>query len=365
LPQTRRGFPRNPSGCTIHTMRSIPPKILVPVSAIFLLAVALFVLNSFRSPGDGIGTERFVVSQEAARHEAVQDLRDQGFIRSTWAFNIVHPGSITPGGYRLSKDMGVLEVAGVLSSPPYMRWVTIPEGFRKEQTAELLAQSLDWTENQKTDFITQDTEVDSDTAEGVYFPDTYLIPIEETTARVAKRLRNRFDEKFAPYAEEALEKNIRWPTLVKIASLIEREAAGKNDMELVSGILWNRLLQNQKLQLDATVQYARDTVSNYDIGSCEEDLCPGWQSRYHGTYAAEYGWWKPISVQDKNIRPFNTYVHPGLPERPISNPGLDAIRAALRPAQTDCLYYIHEDSGIIHCSATYEGHLDNIERHLK
>ncbi len=114
-------------------------------------------------------------------------------------------------------------------------------------------------------------------------------------------------------------------------------------MPLIAGILWNRLLKNMKLEVDATVQYARDDRDNLTTG-----------------------FWKSITPEDKEIdSKYNTYEYAGLPPFPISNPGLDAIDAVLNSVETDCLYYLHDSNRQIHCAVTYQEHLANIEKYLK
>lgn len=175
--------------------------------------------------------------------------------------------------------------------------------------------------------------------------------MEEDPQAVAERFRVQFNEKFGPYLKEANAQNIIWTTLLKVASLVQREAAGKEDMPIIAGVIWNRLLNDQKLDIDATVQYARDSQQAYR----------------NGTYVGLDTWWAPISGDDTRSidSPFNTYQHKGLPPRPITNPGTDAIEAVLYPADTSCFYYIHDDSGTIHCAETLEAHQDNIETYLR
>lgn len=273
-------------------------------------------------------------------------LTDKGFIRNTWAFNLtlLRTGKeIEPGGYKISKGMNAWEVAKTLTSTPYMKWVVIPEGLRKEEIGERLAKTLGWDEKQLHDWTYTYTAMDYDHLEGVYFPDTYLIPVDESDLDVANRLRRRFDEEFAPYMTKFLKQNVKWTTALKIASIVQREAAGKEDMPLIAGILWNRLLKDMKLEVDATVQYARDDRDNLTTG-----------------------FWKPITPADKEIdSKYNTYKYTGLPPFPISNPGLDAIDAVLNSAETDCLYYLHDSNRQIHCAKTYKEHLANIEKYLK
>lgn len=250
------------------------------------------------------------------------------------------PLALKKGGYLLSPSQSAWEKAAVLRGEPVMKWVTVPEGLRKEEIAELLGNTLGWTEQMKTTWIKVDTSPDVDHREGVYFPDTYLIPISETTAEVAKRFLRNFDEKFGPLAKEAVSKNIKWTTAVNIASIIQREAAGKDDMALISGVIWNRLEEKMPLGIDATIQYARGNTGE--------------------------GWWAKIKLEDKKIKsPYNTFTNKGLPPTPIANPGLNALTAAIRPATTTCLYYLHAPSKQIYCADTYEGHKENIEKYLK
>lgn len=295
----------------------------------------------FQTAQNNTEVERFIVPLNNTQSVATS-LKEAGFIKSVFVFNLANMFGITTesGAYKISKSMTAWQIAGVLSKDPYMKWVVIPEGLRKEEIAELLSETLGWSEEEKSKWINTYTAMNYDYTEGVYFPDTYLIPVDEAPLDVAKRLRTKFEEKFAPFATEAVKEDIKWTTLLKLASIVQREANSKEDMPLVAGILWNRLLKDMRLEVDATLQYSRGDTGN--------------------------GWWAPITVAEKQIdSPYNTYKNTGLPPHPISNPGITAIEAALHPASTTCLYYLHDNSGEIHCSDTFDGHKDNIEKYLK
>ena len=249
--------------------------------------------------------------------------------------------AIRPGGYNVSENMTAWQLADKLTSSPDMKWVVIPEGWRKEQIGELLAETFGWSDDDLDRWNTSITKMKIDYIEGTYFPDTYLIPVSDSELDIANRMTKNFDEKFSPYISQFAEQNIRWTTGLKVASIIQREAAGKNDMPLIAGILWNRLNSDMNLEIDATVQYARGKTDT--------------------------GWWAPVTAEDiKNIdSPYNTYKNKGLPPFPIDNPGLPAIEAVLHPAETDCLYYLHDRDRQIHCAKTLEEHQANIEQYLK
>jgi len=318
---------------------------LVAVAVVFFAAAVFLYKEFFGAFARKVEAERFIIPLGFNEAAAVSKLKEEGFIRRAFVFNLVLDfkggrGKIKPGGYQISKSMNVWQVVRVLIGESYMKWVVIPEGLRKEEIADILADKLGWSDEIKEKWINVDTEKDSDYKEGVYFPDTYLISKDEEPEKVAKRLQVKFQEEINPFSEEVLKQNIKWTTMVKIASIVQREAAGKADMPVIAGIIWNRLEKGLKLEVDATVQYAR--------GKTEE------------------GWWTPIKPADKKINsPYNTYLNKGLPPVPICNPGLDAIKAVLYPAKTKCLYYIHDSVRVIHCANTYEEHLENVENYLK
>ncbi len=300
------------------------------------------------SPTPVADADRFVVYLNATSTDQVATaLYTQGFVKSETAFSLAYAvkggTTVAPGGYKLTKDMSALQVVDVLRAAPYMKWAVIPEGLRKEEVGGILAQTLGWTasttELWKPSATTTLAAAD-DYVEGVYFPDSYLIPVDEPAPAVADRIIAHFNEKFAPYIPQFAAENIQWTTGLTMASLVQREAANDADMPLIAGILWNRIDQNIPLGVDATLQYARGNTGA--------------------------GWWAPIAVADKDIdSPFNTYTHKGLPPHPIANPGIAAIEATLHPTKTDCIYYLHDADHVIHCAATYAEHQDNIEKYLK
>ena len=286
----------------------------------------------------------FIVSRNQTQAQTLDKLKTQGLIRNENAFKIVlffKRRQIAPGGYNVSANMSAWQLAEKLTSAPDLKWVVIPEGWRKEQIGELLQQTFGWSNDELDRWDTVYTKMNIDYTEGTYFPDTYLIPVGESGLDIAKRMTQNFDTQFAPYMTQFAQQNIKWTTGLTMASIIQREAAGNGDMPLIAGILWNRLNQGMNLQIDATVQYARGNTGA--------------------------GWWAPISPDDiKNIdSPYNTYENAGLPPHPICNPGLAAIDAVLHPAQTDCLYYLHDANRQIHCAVTYQEHQANIETYLK
>jgi UPF0755 protein len=225
---------------------------------------------------------------------------------------------------------------------PFVRHVRIPAGLRKEQIAAIYTKNLNWGEEDVDKFLhIENTESN---LEGYYFPSTYIIPKTASGESVRQEMFTRFNQKAVTKIRNnryILNKDlININTALKVASLIQREAAGKHDMNLVSGIIWNRIWNGMSLEIDATLQYAKGNEVN--------------------------GWWPIVKAEDKKINsPYNTYKNKGLPPSPIANPSLDALEAAYNPELTNCIFYLHDRNRNIHCSVTYEEHKRLVEQYLR
>ncbi len=316
----------------------------------FLLFVffGLFIFYWFLCGPVGKSKEKkvFVVPQNQDSFDVIQALDKGKFIKNKYVFECLKTvflfhAQIQPGGYNLSDDMWVWDIVTKLNGKPDLVWVRFGGCLRKEQIGEIVSEALEWSEEELNKWNTVYTNTKQEYAEGVYYPDTYLIPKGEKGEDVAQRFIGRFNEKFALYADQYIAANIRWVTGLRIASLIAREAAGKGDMHLISGIIWNRLNKGMPLQIDATMQYT--------LGKNTEGK-----------------WWGAVDIKEKKKdSPYNSYLYKGLPPTPICSPSIDYIEAALNPEDTPCLYYLHDRKGKIHCAETYEEHLKNIEKYLR
>ncbi len=220
---------------------------------------------------------------------------------------------------------------------PSIRIVNIQEGLRKEQVVDVIAKKLNWSEDEKEEFLNAHIAYNQPSLEGRYFPKTYMIHKDSDPVVVSKTMTDEYRKKVQKIPKQKTTRIINEETALIVASLIQREAAGKSDMKLISGIIWNRVFAGMKLQIDATLQYAKG----------DEDL-----------------WWPRVESKDKKIdSPFNTYMY-SMPPSPIASPGLAAIEAAYNPQKTSCMFYIHDAKRRIHCAKTYEEHKKNIERYL-
>lgn len=313
------------------------------------------------------GKERFVIGLDASEEEAVNDLKEKGFLRNKKIFNLILTlkgwhGKIKAGAYQISKSMNAYKLAKTLVSGPYQKWVVIPPGKRKEQVALILRQALDWPVDLVRTFIMV-------ASEGYLYPDTYLINTDSDPQQVMDKLKTNFNEKFdspvlyqngtGPAGElpkDLLAQNIKNDTAVKIASLIERESGGDEDKPLIAGIIWNRLLKGMKLEIDATVQYAIVTNEFNSLITNHQLLITD-----------NFNFWPrlPSGLVRKVDSLYNTYLYEGLPPGPICSPSIESIKAVAYPAKTDAFYYLHSPDKKIHPARTFKEHQENIVKYLK
>jgi UPF0755 protein len=279
----------------------------------------------------------FVIERGEAIREVGNSLKEEGLIRDPVVFFLLikKAGSekaIQAGDYKLSPSMDLYTIVDTLKHGTLDLWVTIPEGFRAEEIASSLSENLpvDAVFRQK---LAQE--------EGYLFPDTYLIPKDASAETVISIMKGNFSKKIQ---ESGISQDkAALSRIVTIASLVEREAKFAEDAYLVASVISNRLEIGMGLQIDATVQYIL------------------------GYIPAEKVWWKRhLTISDlKTASPYNTYIHAGLPPTPISNPGLNAIKAAANPAKTDYLYYVSDSAGHLHFAKTLDGHNQNVQKYIK
>ena len=277
----------------------------------------------------------FVINNGDGIREIANNLKREGLIRDSVVFFLITKQGgldkqIQAGDFRLSRSMSATEIANALTHGTLDIWVTIPEGIRAEEIADILEEKMPNYEKGWREALNQN--------EGYLFPDTYLIPRDAEIDLIISILKNNFQAKYDSV------KNLKANGLtdeetVILASMVEREAKYEQDRPLVSSVITNRLDLGMKLDIDATLQYA--------LGFQED----------------EKRWWKKgLTAADKKIEsPYNTYANAGLPPAPISNPGLSAIKAALVPSKTNYLYYITDANGKNRYATTIEGHNENIK----
>jgi UPF0755 protein len=310
---------------------------------IFLAFSALVAVSFFQAKSTTTQPAvRFVIPKGQALSVIASRLEEENLIKSKWAFRFAVyknrlANKIQAGSFELSASMNTWQIAQTLTMGTDDLWVTLPEGWRREEIAESL--SKQGLHNFKAEeFLNA-----SKGLEGQLFPDTYLVPREITSTQLLSLLKNTFASKVtSALSDELSNSKMSLNEVLTLASLVQRESASEIEMPLVTQVLLNRLAINMPLQVDATLQY----IKGYDQNKAS--------------------WWQTPLADDKELNSlFNTYKHPGLPPSPICNPGLAAIKAVLNPSPTQALYYIHDDSGKIHTANTLQEHNLNVNKYLR
>ncbi len=311
-------------------------RVTVIVIAVCLLLFALWWHNGKEAvnPTD-TAKKQFIITPEENVRDIANQLKNQGLIKDPIIFFLTIKqlgleGKIQAGNFQLSPSMTEDQIAQALTHGTTDIWVTIPEGKRATEIAEILQEKISTYDPSWKDTLA--------TEEGYLFPDTYLFPANATIDQIIEIMKNNFMTKYhqATINQTA---NLSEHDIVTLASIIEREGKSPEDMKLVASVLENRLHIGMALQADATIQYAI------------------------GYTPAKKTWWPQVTGTDLDIpSAYNTYRNPGLPPTPISNPGLHALTAAATPANTDYLYYFTDGKGITHFAKTLDEQNANIAK---
>jgi UPF0755 protein len=312
------------------------------IIVILLLAIALlggFLLwENGLSPANSANKEFFAFTiEKPGLKDIASRLAEAGIIKDKVIFFLYtrlfrYENKIQAGNFSLSPSMTGREIAQSLTHGSFDIKVLIPEGKRATEIAQTL--------KEKISTYTQSWILELVSNEGYLFPETYSISKDASIESIIKQMRDTFEQNFAKI--DTTNSKLTKPQIVILASVIEREAITNAEKPIIAGILMNRLNAGIPLQVDATIQYAK------------------------GKNLANGKWWEPVTIEEYKsvISDYNTYLHAGLPPGPISNPGLEALRAAAAPTDTDYLFYLHDKNGQIHYAKTVSEHGANIEKYL-
>lgn len=295
--------------------------------------------------------EAVITIQDEKNFGKVADqLKDNDIINYKFLFRLFATFSgkandIVPGQYKLDTSMDYSAILNNLSSSSASRMtttVTIKEGWTMAQIFQLLEEKgvstveklEDMAANHDYDFsFLQDIPMGEATRlEGYLFPDTYTFYLGEDPKYVINKMLVNFDAKVTDAIRQQIwDQGKSIGEIINVASMIEKEADA-TDRATIASVIYNRLNNPSGgtqgyLQVDATIQYV---LPEGELVS-EEDY---------------------QTVQS----PYNTYLNKGLPPGPISNPGMEAIMAAINPESTNYYYYALGDDKVHHFFTSYSEH---------
>ena len=295
---------------------------------IFLTLGIFFIWQGIYLPKDLFGEEKFfLVEKGQGLFQIAEDLEKEGLIKNAFYFKTYvllknQARSLQAGEYLLSPSMRISEITQkIISGDIVKEEITIIEGWNLKDIGF-------YFENRGM-FQAEELYDERADLEGYFFPDTYQTRRGATLEEIIKMVTGNFNKKLTKELREEIERQGKIISeIVTMASIIEKEVQTLEDKEIVSGIFWERIKEKKPLQSCATIAYIKGVN----------------QWRY--------------SFEDTRIEsPYNTYLNLGLPIGPISNPGLDSIKAAIFPKKTDYNYFLNDpETGKTIFSKTLEEH---------
>lgn len=308
-------------------------KISILICFLAVIFIVLLYLNSvIRNPFKVNNKYRFEVKKDDNLYKIIDRLDKNDLIKNKILLKAYvkykkFPGEIKPGFYSIKAGENMNSLVKDMNNgnfdATYVK-VTIPEGFQITQIANTLDKkgiiSSDkflkaCTEYNIPAYIKNDSNRKYK-LEGYLFPDTYEFKKNTPGKVIIDTMLQRFKSEIDSIKKEPGIKIDNLDKIITMASIVESEAKVQNERAVISSVFYNRMKINMKLQSCATVEYA--------LG-------------YHKDKLTD----KDISVKSN----YNTYLVNGLPEGPICSPGRASIIAALKPDNTDYIYFVSKNDG--------------------
>lgn len=240
---------------------------------------------------------------------------------------------ISAGVYLFEKPQNAITIARRIANSDYgyiPTKVTIPEGANGKMLANIFKSKIPAIDQGILEQMATEKE-------GYLFPDTYFFPPIANEEDIITKLSGAFDTQVrSKFEQKVAESGHSLEEIITMASILEEEVRTTEDRRMVADLLWRRIEEGMPLQVDATLAYI------------------------NGKTSAE------MTLADlKQDNPYNTYTNKGLPPGPISNPGIDAIEAALNPLPNEYVFYLSDKDGITHFSKTLDEHNKLKKKYLK
>jgi len=272
-------------------------------------------------------------------------LEQAGLVRSAFATKLLarhsdSEGRLQKGEYELSPHQSPREILDVFVSGRVKTWpVVIPEGLRASEIASRLEEA-GIVEADAFMALVSDVELATSlgvgpaSLEGYLFPETYQLPRGVSAETLVTAMVRQFLRVWQELEPMAREQGLSMHEVVTLASIVEKETGVPGERPLIASVFLNRLRRGMRLETDPTVIYG---IADFDGNLRKQDLLDA-------------------------TNPYNTYRIRGLPPGPIANPGAEALRAVLQPAESDYLYFVSRNDGTHQFSSSYAEHVQAVDR---
>lgn len=323
-------------------------KIFFSGLTLFVLLVAWLGLTWFIPVGEKKDYVVYIESGDSARMFA-NKLSEKGLNFNTFIFSkLINlrnvDQKIKVGQYSFIGPISMWQVVEQIATTKSTEVkITLIEGWSAKQIATYLEKQgiiktdefLDYINNPPKSLYSKYTFLNNQKGlEGYLFPDTYFVYKNITTEELVDLFLKTFEKKVGP------EFNGNWPldfyNKLTLASIVQGEVGNNKDMAMVADIFIKRLNVDMPLQSDATV--------NYITGK---------------------GMASPLISDTEIQNPYNTYRNKGLPPTPISNPGVQAIKAVISPLANPYYFFLTTKEGEAIYSKNFNEHVANKNKYLK
>ena len=312
--------------------------------------VFIYLLYDYGNTPAGSSTEEHLVEikpgmtlRQVAKHLADKDLLDEPSAFVLYTYLQGKQNGIKAGEYLFSQSIPPWKILESLNNGKAILYtVTIPEGYRITEIAELLEKKglvnrdAFITETRNEYLLKSFNITSGESLEGYLYPETYKFTKGAGARKIVKKLVDTFRQRVQTpeLMKQIKASKLSFHEIITLASLIEKETGLETERKLISSVFHNRLAKNMRLQTDPTVIYA---MVNFDGNIRKKDL----------------------SIDS----PYNTYKYRGLPPGPIASPGLDSIRAAMDPEPTKYFYFVSRKNGSHQFSTNYEDHNRAVQKY--
>jgi UPF0755 protein len=310
--------------------------ILFVVSVGVVGSLALYTNRLLNTPLSHQRSQDYItIPRGTSTDQVFEQLASAGVIGPTWPLRFYarlsgRGAKIKAGEYRFPSPITPLQALRKLEEGEQrLARLTIVEGWTRWDIAAHLTRLPELQLDDPDEALSllndagliKDLDPEAQNLEGYLYPDTYSFPPDARPRTIVSAMVARFREVWAgiPRGDgPAARRSTR--EIVTIASLIETEAKLPEERPLVASVIYNRLRLGMPLGIDSSVIYASKLAGKW---------------RNDGK----------VYLSDlERVSPYNTRKVSGLPPGPIASPGASSLAAALRPAETDYLYYVREPS---------------------
>jgi UPF0755 protein len=310
--------------------------------------VGAFLLRSLSPVASSDRSVHFQVQPGVSLGTVAQDLERERLIRRAWAFDALArwkglAGELRAGEYDLSPHLTTGEILERIAEGRVRTYrIVIPEGLSASEIAERLegnglANAAEFLAAVRDQELVNDLDVEGESLEGYLFPETYQLARGLPAAEIARTMVAQFHTIWPEVAPGSEALGFSMLETVTLASIVEKETGAPEERPLIAAVLHNRLRRGMRLEMDPTVIYG----------------IPHFDGNLRRAHLEDIG------------NPYNTYQIRGLPPGPIANPGADALRAAVQPADARYLYFVSRNDGTHEFSNSYAEHAAAVDRFQK